>query len=117
MSQSTALLLSLVTEALTALALVRAWGEGWARAARAALAAVLATLLTHPLAWAAMLGLMDEIGYAAAVALVEAAVVLMESLAYRLLVPLPGGRALLASLVANGASAGLGLLLYALRLA
>jgi hypothetical protein len=117
MSQSAALLLSLVTEALAALVLLRAWGEEWGRATRAALAAVLATLLTHPAAWAATLRLMDAIGYAAAVALVEAAVVLAESLAYRVLVPLPGRRALLASLVANGASAGLGLVLYALGLA
>jgi hypothetical protein len=47
------------------------------------------------------------------VALVESGVVLAESVAYRLIVPLPWRRALIASLVANGASTGAGLFYYA----
>jgi hypothetical protein len=45
---------------------------------------------------------------------IEASVVLLESIAYRLVVPLKLPRALMTSLVANGASVGLGLLLTAL---
>jgi len=81
------------------------------------MAAVVGTLITHWPAWWAIVRLSDALGYAPAVAGVEAAVVLVESAAYRLVVPLPWGRATFASLMANAASTGVGLLLYGLGLA
>jgi hypothetical protein len=112
MSQLEALILSIAIEAVVAFALVRGlrWGGGW----RAALSAALGTLASHPVAWPAMLALIAPLGYWAALAVVESGVVLAESVAYRLIVPLRWRRALLASLVANAASTGAGLLYYAL---
>ena len=59
---------------------------------------------------------MESLNYALAVAIVEAAVVVVESFGYRWIALLSWGRALLASLVANAASTGLGLALYMLDL-
>ena len=89
------------------------WGSG----VRAACAAVLATLATHWPAWWCMLHVMEPLGYVTAFVVIEAAVVLVESIVYVVLVPLPNGRALMTSLIANSSSAGLGLALYALDLA
>jgi hypothetical protein len=111
MSQATALILSIAIEAVIAFAMVR--GLRWGSGARAALAATIGTLVTHPFVWHAVPWLEGRLGYDAAVALIESAVVLAESLAYRLIVPLAWRRALVASLVANAASTGTGLLYYA----
>ena len=89
------------------------WGSAW----RAALAAVLGTLTTHWAAWWSIIAMSGAIGYAPAVVAVESCVVIVEAIGYHLIVPLPSGRALLASLFANGASAALALALYALGLA
>jgi hypothetical protein len=124
MTQSIALLLSIVTEAIVAFVLVGAcrWGSAW----RAALAATLGTLATHWAAWWGILWLADAIDiawltetldYALAVAIAESAVVLVEAIGYRLIVPLPWGRALVASFVANAASTAFAMTLYALDLA
>ncbi len=115
MTQPLALLLSIISESIAAWVLVGAcgWGSAW----RAGLAAVLGTLVTHWAAWWSIIGLTGMIGYAPAVAAVESFVVLVEAIAYSLIVPLPSGRALLVSLVANGASTALALALYALGLA
>lgn len=110
-----ALLISIVVEALVAAALVG--GLGWGTGPRAALSAALGTLATHGFAWNGMLMLMESQEYWTAFLCVEAAVVLVESLAYILCARLPLGRALFASLIANGASSGLGLALYGLGLA
>jgi hypothetical protein len=115
MSEWLALSLSIVVEALVAAALVG--GLRWGRGALGALSAALGTLATHGFAWNGMLMLMDSLDYWTAFLCVEAAVVLVESLAYILCARLPLGRALLASLIANAASSGLGLALYALGLA
>jgi hypothetical protein len=115
MSQPFALLLSILIEASVASAVVAAlrWGSG----IRAALAAALGTLATHWPAWQAIAHLDGMVGYLPAVLVVETAVVLVESVVYRMLVPLPGRRALSISLVANGASVVVGLALYAFKLA
>ncbi len=115
MQQSLALIVSVAIEAAVAAVLVGRLG--WGSGVRAAVVAALATLATHWLAWWCMLRLMEPLGYAIAFAGVEAAVVLAESMAYLVFVPLPVGRALLTSLAANAASAGLGLALHALGLA
>jgi hypothetical protein len=112
MTQTAALTLSIAIEAVLAFALVR--GLRWGGGIRAALAATVGTLITHPCVWYAVPRLEDSIGYASAVALVESGVVLAESVAYRLIVPLPWRRALVASLIANAASTAAGLLYYSL---
>jgi len=115
MTQSTALLLSIVSESLVAWLVVAAcsWGNPW----RAALAATVGTCVTHWAAWSAAIWLMDSINYAAMVVVVEATVVLVESLAYRWIAYLSWNRALLTSLIANAASTGLGLGLQILGIA
>jgi hypothetical protein len=112
MTQTQALILSIAVEAAVAFVLIRALG--WGSGLNAALAASLGTLITHPVVWHAVPRLEETIGYAGAVALAESGVVLVESIPYRLIVPLAWRRALIASLVANGASTAAGLLYYAL---
>jgi hypothetical protein len=111
MSQSVALVMSIAIEAVVAFALIRSLR--WGREANAALAAALGTLVTHPLVWVLVPRLEAPLGYAGSVALIESGVVLAESLAYRMIVPLAWRRALAASLVANAASTAAGLLYYA----
>lgn len=115
MTEIDALLLSVAVEAPAAALLIRImrWGTAW----RAALAATLATLGTHWLAWRGILWLLPWFDYAAAVLLVEAGVVAMEAVAYRLIVPLGLRRALVMSLAANAASTVIGLMLYGLGFA
>jgi hypothetical protein len=115
MTQPLALLLSIVSESIVAYALI--WACGWGSPWRAALAATLGTLVTHWAAWWSIIGLTSVIDYASAVSFVESVVVLVEAIGYWLIVPLPLGRALLASLAANGASTAFSLTVYALGLA
>lgn len=114
-SERLALLISIGTELVVASALIVVLR--WGSAARTALAAAIGTIMTHWLAWWAMIQLMDVLGYVAAFVLVETAVTLVEGIAYALLVPLRVNRALAVSLIANAASAGLGLVIEALDLA
>lgn len=111
MTQAQALILSIAIEAIVAFVVVR--GLRWGGGLPAALAATAGTLLTHPAVWWAVPRLEAGIGYAAALALAESGVVLAESVAYRYIGPLAWRRALLASLVANAASTGVGLGYYA----
>ena len=113
MPQGAALLLSLLTEAPAAAAATR--GPGWGSAPRAAAVAVLATCATHPVLWDVLWELIPDHGYWPAVAVGEAGVVLVETLFYGLLVPLPWGRALAVSVAANATSFTAGLALAALR--
>jgi hypothetical protein len=114
-TETTALLLSIAVEAAAAALLMRAWQHG--NAARAALAAATATLLTHGAVWTGVPVLAEALGYGPAVLLAELAVVAAEAPAYRLIVPLAWRDAAAASLVANATSTGFGLALYALGLA
>jgi hypothetical protein len=111
-TQTQALVLSLVIEAVVAFALVR--GLRWGSGTRAMLAATVGTLITHPVVWLAVPRLEPLLDYGAALALIESGVVLAESAAYRFVVPLGWRRALPASLIANAASTGAGLVYYAL---
>jgi hypothetical protein len=110
--QAVSLIFSIVIEAIVAFAWLRAfgWGNGW----RGALSATVGTLITHPIVWRTVPPLEEAIGYGAAVALIEAGVVLAESIPYRLIVPLAWKRALAVSLVANAASACAGIAVNAL---
>ena len=114
-SQSTALLLSIMIESAVAAALVGA--TRWGSLPRAALAAVLATLATHWAVWWSVPWLTPRLGYGPTVAAVEGAVVAVEAIAYRLLVTQRWPRALAVSLAANAASTSFGLALYMLGLA
>lgn len=114
-TQSLALALSIAVEAGVAALFV--WRMGWAAPALAALAATLGTLATHGFVWRGVEDGADIIGYWPALALAETAAALAESLFYRLLATPSWRRALALSALANGASSGLGLLLYALDLA
>jgi hypothetical protein len=111
MTQIQALTVSIAIEAVSAFILVR--GLRWGSGMRAALAATVGTLITHPFVWHGVPRLEGPLGYSAAVALIESLVVLAESVAYRVIVPLAWSRALPASLIANAASTGAGLLYYA----
>lgn len=111
MPQALAMLASIAIEGAVAFALVR--GLRWGSGPRAALAAAAGTLVTHFFAWTLVLRLVDWLGYGFTVAIVESGVILVESVPYRSIVPLGWRRALLASLVANGASTGAALLYYA----
>jgi len=112
MSQTAALLLSIATEALVALVFARVtrWGAG----ARAALAAALGTLASHPLVWFGVESGEELLGYWPALLLAESAAVALEAVFYRFLATPRFWRALGFSAAANGASLGLGLLIYAL---
>jgi len=112
MPQALALFLSIAIESVVAFFAMRALG--WGSGRRAALAATIGTLITHPIIWHGIPRLEPLLGYGAAVAVAEGAVVLAESIAYRLIVPLPWPRSLAVSLIANGASAGAGFAYYAL---
>jgi hypothetical protein len=109
--QTMAMLASMGLEALAAAALLRA--TGWGRPWRGAAAAVLGTLLSHPLAWGGISLAQERLGYWPAVLGVEALVALAEAPAYRVLVPIPWRRALLAALLANAISTAAGLGWYA----
>ena len=110
MSQGTALLLSIAIEAAVAAGLVLAWRDLaiW----RALLAAAIPSVSTHPIAWWGVGALEAHLPYGLAVAVVEAAVVLVEAVGWRLLTPLGWRRSLTASLVTNAVSAGVGLALH-----
>jgi hypothetical protein len=105
------MLASLAIEALAAAALLGA--TGWGRPWRGVAAAMLATLLSHPLAWGGISLTMPSLGYWPAVLGMEALVALAEAPAWRLMVPLPWRRALLGSLVVNALSTAVGLGWYA----
>jgi hypothetical protein len=115
MSQPLAQLLSIVVEVAVAAGLVMLCG--WGSARRVALVAAICTLASHPFAWWAIQHLAGPMGYALAVLVIEAAVVLAETVVYRWAVPLPGWRALAVAFVANLVSTAVGLAIYALRLA
>jgi hypothetical protein len=114
MTQWQAMLASIVAEATVAAALVATLA--WGRAARAAAAATLGTLITHWFAWNSAPPLMAAIGDIPGFVAIETGVTLVEAVVYRFLVPVDLGRALVLSLAANGCSAGAGLLLGAFNL-
>jgi hypothetical protein len=114
MSQWQAMLASIVIEAVVAAALITALA--WGHAARAAAAATLGTLITHWFAWHSAPPLMAAIGNIPGFVAIETGVTLVEAVVYRFLVPVGLGRALILSLVANGCSAGTGILLATFNL-
>lgn len=111
--QGGALLVSLAIEAVVAGLAARA--TGWAAPGRAALVAVVATLLTHPFAWNAVLAFAEPETWGTVVLAVEAAVIVVEGVAQAIGSRCGLSRGLVLSAFANGASAGFGLLVDAVR--
>jgi len=110
MDQGTALLVSCAVEAVVAASVLGL--SGWGQPLRGFATAVAATLMTHPVVWWVFPEIEMRTSYWTALALVELLVVLAETLAYRLILPTDGPRALALSLVANAASVGVGMLYY-----
>ena len=81
------------------------------RQGRTAVAAVAATLVTHPVLWAAWFPVRGALSWTATALVLEGAVAAVEAGIYRITLPVSWGRAALMSAVANGASFGLGLVL------
>ncbi|HVG94865.1 MAG TPA: hypothetical protein VND21_10495 [Planctomycetota bacterium] len=113
MTQSTALLLTLAIEVPIVVGLTVA--GRWPRrdVLRLGVTAIGASLLTHPLLWLADAALQSRLAWAPRVALLEVGVTLLEAAAYAIAGRAGWPRGLLLSLVANAASLGTGLLLYA----
>lgn len=105
MTQTTALILTLVIELPIAVGLARALGSR--RDGLVAAAAVGASLLTHPILWMSADLLTTPLRLVGAELIVAA----VETVAYALAAGLGWRKGLVVSVVANGASFGLGLLL------
>lgn len=101
MNQTTALAWTLLLETPAALLAAHRWRLSWLHAGCAAL---LASCITHPLAWDAALALHPE-HYFVGWLCIEAAVVLAEAGIFFLLLRLSPARALALSLAANSISA------------
>ncbi len=111
LSQGQALLLSVGIEVPCALALGHA--RGWMPAKHRwawVLAAVAATLITHPFAWSASLEHHPHLTPEGKALRIEAAVVLAEAVIYAAALRVSPGRAFALALAANVASFGIGLL-------
>lgn len=112
MSQLEAFLISHALEAPTALAV--AWLALGTRARTlvyVGLAALLATTLTHPVAWW-LNQVLQGVPYPPRVAALELVIVLVEAGVYRAVARLPLRRALLVSFVANATSYALGMVIW-----
>ena len=113
MSQLGALLLSVLVEApLAAAAGARCGKRGARELGRMACIALAATLLTHPLAWWANRLLAAALPFAPRALLIELGVVLVEGLLFAWLARLARTRGLLVAALTNGASFGVGLVVY-----
>ncbi len=110
MTQTDALALTLIVEGITALAIARAIKLS---PASCALAAMLASLLTHPVLWAVFYDVHAVLG-TLTTPLLEVAVFLAETPIYRWIAGCRWREVLLASLVVNAASWGTGEIIYAL---
>ena len=110
MTQTDAFALTLIIEASAALAVGRALGL---QMSACALAAMLASMLTHPVLWMVFYDVQAVVG-PLTTPLLEMAVVLAEAPVYRLVAGCRWIDALLASLLVNAASWGAGEVIYAL---
>lgn len=111
MTQAEALCLTLLVEAVAGAGL-----GPWLRRPRwqVALCFVAASLCTHPVVWAANAALAAALPFAARAALLEVSVALVEAALAAVALRLAWRPALLAGVVANAASFGVGMGLWAL---
>jgi hypothetical protein len=93
------LIVAIVVEALVSFLLIR--GRGWGGGARAIVASVIGTVVTHPVAWSIALAARPRYGNLALALVAEGGAILVASIAYRMIVPLVWGRALAVSLLVN----------------
>jgi hypothetical protein len=112
-TQAHALLLTLAIEVPLVVGLAVAGRRPRAEVARLGVAALGASLLTHPLLWLADAALSDTLAWAPRVAALEVGVALVEAAVYAVAGGVGWRRGTLLSLVANGASLAAGLLIYA----
>ena len=110
MTQTTAFLLTLLIEVPLAVLLLAWAGKARGRWGTVVLVAAAASLVTHPLLCLAPVSTSNP----AALVLAEGLVTLVEAAIYTVGLGLPVRLALLVSLVANGASVGIGVLLQTL---
>jgi len=118
MSQSTALLLTVLLEMLAS----GVWWTAHRMSAsvgrpplgRLLLATLTVSLLTHPFAWWANHAFVGEVSRWTRVGLIEAAVVLAEGALFVFLIPLGARRAFPLALLTNATSFGVGLIILAL---
>lgn len=114
MNQGQALLLSLLLEIPTALALCALWGPAAHRGlGRVALTGLAATMLTHPFAWTLLPGLHAVLPFWARALLVEGGVAVIEGLLFSRLAGLSGARGQAVGWSANAVSYGVGLVIFA----
>jgi hypothetical protein len=113
MDQGSALMLTLAVELSAVIVLLRRASVVvvWPRAVTVI---VLASLVTHPLAWRVARALSPD-EYTLGIAIIEAVVVAVEALWLRALLPIGLKTAAITSLIANAASFGVGALLWWLR--
>lgn len=110
MTQTTAFVLTLLIEVPIAVALLAGAGKARGRWGTVVLVAAAASLVTHPLLCLAPVSTRAP----ATLWLAEGLITLVEAGIYKVSLGLPVRLALLVSLIANGASVGIGLLLHAL---
>lgn len=113
MTQFEAMLLSMAIEGPIAFAIVVATRWPSRGPFHVALASIIATGLTHPQLWAATLWLEPRLGYWPALGTGEAIVVLIEAAVIAWAAGLPVARSLAVSAITNGASAAIGIVLFA----
>lgn len=111
MIQFEAMLLSMAIEAPIAFAIVLATRWPSRGAWHVALAAIVATAVTHPQLWMATLWLEPRLSYWSALGIGEAAVVLIEAAVIAWATGLTAVRSLIVSAATNGASAAVGIVL------
>jgi hypothetical protein len=113
MDQGSALMLTLAVELPVVIVLLRRASVVvvWPRAVTVI---VLASLVTHPLAWRVARALSPD-EYTLGIAIIEAVVVAVEALWLRALLPIGLKTAAITSLIANAATFGVGALLWWLR--
>lgn len=113
--QESALLLTLLIEMPVAYGLVRflPWWrmDGGRGAWDAAWSAAVASLITHSFAWRLAVFWTQKLGFWHSFWMVEAAVVMVEAMVMGWILRLPWWQAFLLSLLVNGVSAGIGLLI------
>lgn len=112
LSQTEAMLISLGLEVPCVLGL--GWARRWMPSTQVSgwvLAAIAATLITHPFAWEASITHTPELTPEGKAMRIEAAVVVVESLIYTVGLRVPPLRGFALALFANAASFGLGLFL------
>lgn len=115
MNQLAAMCLSIAIEAPVALALRARWdadARGEREIARTLGIAAGATMLTHPMAWWLNTSGLRALTFGPRAAIIEGLVWAVETVVYARVLPMPWGRALLVSGLANGLSFGVGLALW-----